>query len=82
MLRYAGEWSKMLFPPGRNAPVSPTPARETIRSTANYFAQVWYVLEGEFKIGGEVCCPGTIIYRSSAALKQEVDAVRTIPWPH
>jgi mannose-6-phosphate isomerase-like protein (cupin superfamily) len=68
MLRYPGEWSKMLFHPHPDRPTEPNAGLVKFDPGANhplhshYFAQVWYVLEGEFKIGDKVCGPGTMIY--------------------
>ncbi|MFI4986775.1 MAG: cupin domain-containing protein [Alphaproteobacteria bacterium] len=68
MLRYPGQWSKMLFHPTPEQPTVPNAGLVRYEPGAShplhnhYFAQLWYILEGEFDIGGEHYGPGTMIF--------------------
>lgn len=68
MLRYPGQWSKMLFHPRPDRPTEPNAGLFRVEPGghhpmhSHYFAQVWYILEGEFDIGGKVYGPGTMVF--------------------
>lgn len=66
-LRFPGQHSKMLFHPRPENPTEPNAGFVRYEPGAHHplhrhdFAQVWYVLEGTFKIGERTCGPGTMI---------------------
>jgi hypothetical protein len=66
--RFEGITSKMLFHPRPERPSEPNAG--VLRYApgsghpvhSHYFAQVWYILDGEFDIGGKMYGPGTMVY--------------------
>src|SRR5438094_496850 len=68
MLRFPGQWSKMLFHPSPERPTEPNGGFVRYDPGAHHplhrhdFAQIWYVLEGSFTIGGLSYGPGTMIH--------------------
>jgi len=66
-LRFPGQHSKMLFHPRPERPTEPNAGFVRYEPGAYHplhrhdFAQVWYILEGEFKIGDRVVGPGTMV---------------------
>ncbi len=56
-LRWPGQWSKMLFHPRAARPTEPNAGLVRYEPGSHHpfhkhdFAQVWYILEGEFRIG-------------------------------
>ena len=42
------------------------------RASRHDFAQVWYILEGEFRIAGRVCGPGTMLYHGDPHSEDEL----------
>jgi hypothetical protein len=69
-LRFPGQHSKMLFHPSPEHPTQPNAGLVKYEPGAHHplhrhdFAQVWYIVEGTFKIGERTCTPGTIVYHS------------------
>lgn len=67
-IRWPGETGKMLFHPRPDRPTEPNAGILRLEPGAHHpvhnhdFAQVWYVLEGTFTIGGKECTPGTMIF--------------------
>jgi hypothetical protein len=67
-LRFDGSQSKMLFHPRPERPSEPNAGFVRFQPGAGYplhrhdFAQIWYILEGEFVIGGKKYGPGTMIF--------------------
>jgi hypothetical protein len=67
-LRFPGQFSKMLFHPDADNPTVPNAGFVRYEPGAHHpthrhdFAQVWYILDGEFTIGGEQYGPGTMIF--------------------
>jgi quercetin dioxygenase-like cupin family protein len=67
-LRWTGQWSKMLFHPRPERPTEPNAGLVRYEPGAHHprhqhdFAQVWYILEGEFRIGGRTYTPGTMLF--------------------
>jgi hypothetical protein len=67
-IRWPGETGKMLFHPRPERPTEPNAGILRLAPGAHHpvhnhdFAQVWYVLEGTFTIGGKTCGPGTMIF--------------------
>ena len=66
-LRWPGQWSKMLFHPRAERPTEPNAGLVRYEPGSHHpfhkhdFAQVWYILEGEFKIGEKQYGPGTMV---------------------
>jgi hypothetical protein len=69
-LRFPGQWSKMLFHPRADAPTEPNAGFVRYEPGAHHplhrhdFAQIWYVIDGVFTIGGRIYGPGTMIYHA------------------
>lgn len=67
-LRFPGQTSKMLFHPRPERPTEPNAGFVRYEAGAHHplhrhdFAQVWYVMEGTFRIGERTCGPGTMIF--------------------
>lgn len=67
-LRFDGTQSKMLFHPRPERPTEPNAGFVRYAPGASYpvhrhdFAAIWYVLEGEFTIGGRKYGPGTMVF--------------------
>jgi ChrR Cupin-like domain len=67
-LRWPGQWSKMLFHPRSERPSEPNAGLVRYEPGAHHplhkhdFAQVWYILEGEFQIGNVTHGPGTMLF--------------------
>lgn len=68
ILRYEGQLAKMLFHPTPDDPTVPNAGLVHYDPGSghplhnHYFAQVWYVLEGEFLINGKTYGVGSMIY--------------------
>ncbi len=67
-LRYPRKSSKMLFHPRPGRPTEPNAGLVRYEPGAHHplhshsFAQIWYILEGTFTIGDDVCGPGTMVF--------------------
>ena len=67
-LRWPGQWSKMLFHPRPERPTEPNAGLVRYEPGAHHpshkhdFAQVWYILEGQFRIGARAYGPGTMLF--------------------
>jgi hypothetical protein len=67
-IRWPGETGKMLFHPRPERPTEPNAGILRLEPGAFHpehyhgFAQVWYVLKGEFRIDGTLCTPGAMLY--------------------
>ncbi len=67
-IRWPGQWSKMLFHPRPERPTEPNAGMVRYEPGAHHplhnhdFAQVWYILEGEFRIGEASYGPGTMLF--------------------
>jgi len=67
-IRWPGETGKMMFHPRPERPTEPNAGILRLAPGAHHpihnhdFAQVWYVLEGTFKIDGKVVRPGSMIF--------------------
>ena len=78
MLRFPGQWSKMLFHPREDRPTEPNAGFVRYEPGAHHplhrhdFAQVWYILEGTFTIGGRSYAPGTMIHHSDPHYEAEL----------
>jgi hypothetical protein len=68
MLRFPGQWSKMLFHPRPDRPTEPNAGMVRYEPGAHHplhrhdFAQVWYILEGTFTIGPRTFPAGTMLF--------------------
>lgn len=78
MLRFPGQWSKMLFHPRGECPTEPNAGFVRYEPGAHHplhrhdFAQVWYILEGTFDIGGKEYGPGTMIYHGDPHFEHDL----------
>ena len=76
-LRFPGQHSKMLFHPRPENPTEPNAGFVRYEPGAHHplhrhdFAQVWYILEGTFSIGGRECGPGTMIFHPDPHYEDE-----------
>jgi len=67
-VRWPGQMGKMLLHPNPDRPTEPNAGLVRYDPGSNHplhrhdFAQVWYILEGEFQIGGKKYTPGTMIF--------------------
>lgn len=77
-LRFPGEHSKMLFHPGAQGGAEPNSGLVRFEPGAHHprhrhdFAQIWYILEGTFRIGTRNCGPGTVIYHGDPHYEDEL----------
>ena len=78
MLRFPGQWSKMLFHPRPECPTEPNAGFVRYEPGAHHpmhrhdFAQVWYILEGVFTIGDRTYGPGTMIHHADPHFEHEL----------
>ncbi|HZS85692.1 MAG TPA: cupin domain-containing protein [Stellaceae bacterium] len=78
MLRFPGEWSKMLFHPTAERPTAPNAGFVRYEPGAHHplhrhdFAQIWYILEGRFTIGGKEYGPGAMIFHPDPHYEEEL----------
>lgn len=76
-IRWPGETGKMLFHPTPERPTAPNAGLLRLEPGAWHprhrhdFAQVWYILEGEFDIGGETYRPGTMLFHPDPHVEPE-----------
>ena len=67
-IRWPGETGKMMFHPRPERPTEPNAGILRLAPGAHHpihnhdFAQVWYVLEGTFRVDGNVVKPGAMIF--------------------
>lgn len=67
-IRWPGQTGKMLFHPRPERPTEPNAGIVRYEPGSHHprhhhdFAQVWYILEGEFTIGGMLYTPGTMLF--------------------
>jgi hypothetical protein len=77
-IRWPGEDGKMLFHPSPEDPTAPNAGLLRFAPGAHHpwhrhdFAQVWYILEGEFRIAGRLCGPGTMLYHADPHYEDEL----------
>lgn len=77
-LRFPGQHSKMVFHPRPGDPYEPNSGFVRYEAGAHHprhrhdFAQVWYVLEGTFKIGAKTCGPGTVVYHADPHFEEDL----------
>ncbi len=79
MLRFPGQHSKMLIHPSAERPTDPNAGFVRYEPGAHHpihqhdFAQVWYILEGEFEIGGETYGPGTMVFHPDPHFEHDLN---------
>lgn len=77
-IRWPGETGKLLFHPRPEAPDEPNAGLLRLEPGAYHprhrhdFAQIWYVIEGEFKIAGKLYGPGTMLYHADPHYEDEL----------
>jgi redox-sensitive bicupin YhaK (pirin superfamily) len=77
-IRWPGQTGKMLFHPRADRPTEPNAGIVRYEPGSHHplhqhdFAQVWYVLQGEFRIGGVRYGPGTMIFYPDPHFEQEL----------
>ena len=77
-LRFPGQHSKMVFHPSPDAPTQPNSGFVRYEPGAHHprhrhdFAQVWYVLQGEFIIGERKIGPGTVVYHADPHYEEDL----------
>ena len=78
ILRFDGTESKMLFHPSPERPTEPNAGLVRYQPGTGYplhrhdFAQIWYVLDGEFVIGGKTYGPGTMIFHPDPHFEEKM----------
>ena len=76
-IRWPGETGKMLFHPRPERPTEPNAGILRLEPGAHHplhkhdFAQIWYILEGEFRIGSGTYGPGTMIFHPDPHFEDE-----------
>ena len=77
-IRWPGETGKMLFHPRGERPTEPNAGILRLEPGAHHplhyhdFAQVWYILEGTFKIGERTCGPGTVVFHADPHFEEDL----------
>lgn len=77
-LRFDGTQSKMLFHPRAERPTEPNAGFVRYQPGASFplhrhdFAQVWYIMEGEFTIRGRTYGPGMMIFHPDPHYEDEM----------
>jgi hypothetical protein len=78
-IRWPGETGKMLFHPRADNPTEPNAGILRLEPGAHHplhrhdFAQVWYILEGEFRMGDRLCGPGTMIWHADPHFEEALE---------
>ena len=77
-IRWPGETGKMLFHPRPENPTEPNAGLLRFEPGSHHpwhrhdFAQIWYVLEGQFDIGGNSYGPGTMMFYGDPHCEEEL----------
>jgi len=90
-IRWPGETGKMMFHPRPERPTEPNAGILKLEPGGHHplhkhdFAQVWYVLEGTFKIGAHECGPGSMIFHPDPHFEDEFRTetggeILIVPW--
>ena len=78
IIRWPGQMGKMLLHPNPDRPTEPNAGLVRYDPGSHHplhrhdFAQVWYILEGEFEIGGKSYKPGTMIFHPDPHYEDEL----------
>jgi hypothetical protein len=73
-----GNVTKFLFHPRPERPTEPNAGLLKYRAGASFplhrhdFAQVWYIIDGEFSFGGKLYGPGTVAYMPDPHFEREM----------
>jgi hypothetical protein len=77
-IRWPGETGKMLFHPRVERPTEPNAGLLRFEPGSHHpwhrhdFSQVWYILEGEFRIAGNMHGPGTMLFYPDPHFEDEL----------
>ena len=77
-LRFDGVQSKMLFHPRPDRPTEPNAGFVRYAPGTGYplhrhdFAQIWYIMEGEFIVDGKTYGPGTMVFHPDPHFEAEM----------
>ena len=77
-IRWPGQTGKMLLHPNPDRPTEPNAGLVRYDPGSHHplhrhdFAQVWYILEGEFDIGGTKYGPGTMIFHPDPHYEEDL----------
>jgi hypothetical protein len=78
LLRYEGQTTKMMFHPTPDDPTVPNAGLVRYEPGSghplhsHYFAQIWYILDGTFLIGGKAYGPSTMIFHPDPHFEHEL----------
>src|SRR5947208_9941887 len=78
LIRWPGQESKMMLHPRPERRTEPNAGLVRYEPGSNHprhrhdFAQVWYILEGEFKIGARTCGPGTVVFHADPHYEEDL----------
>jgi mannose-6-phosphate isomerase-like protein (cupin superfamily) len=76
-IRWPGETGKMLFHPTPERPTEPNAGILRLEPGGHHpehyhgFAQVWFILKGEFTIDGKLCKPGSMVFHPDPHVEGE-----------
>ena len=82
-LRYEGQYAKMMFHPTAEDPTIPNAGIVRYEKGSghplhnHYFAQVWYILEGQFRIEGKLYGKGAMIFHPDPHFESALETVET-----
>ena len=77
-IRWPGQTGKMMFHPRPENPTEPNAGIVRYEPGSRHpfhqhdFAQVWYIIEGEFTIGGKLHGPGTMFFYTDPHYEEEL----------
>jgi hypothetical protein len=77
-IRWPGETGKMLFHPSPERPTEPNAGILRLAPGSHHpehyhgFAQVWYILKGEFTIDGKLLTPGSMLFHPDPHFEGEL----------
>ena len=77
-IRWPGQTGKMMFHPRPECPTEPNAGIVRYEPGSHHpfhkhdFAQVWYIIEGEFTIGGKLHKPGTMFFYPDPHYEEEL----------
>ena len=77
-IRWPGETGKMLFHPRPENPTEPNAGLLKFEPGSHHpwhrhdFAQVWYILEGHFEVGGQRYGPGSVFFHGDPHCEEEL----------